>query len=97
MEQYGGVRNVDVELMSTIPERCGELTSKREEGDIPIASPGRTISITIPIVSDVLLGECGVFAISQPCSTRCEADYCPKQRTKGGKTYQVTNTSLLPQ
>ena len=33
--------------------------------DLPIASPGLTISMTIPIVSDVLLGEWGVFAISQ--------------------------------
>ena len=28
----------------------------------PIASPGLTISMTIPIVFDVLLGECGVLA-----------------------------------
>jgi hypothetical protein len=33
--------------------------------DIPIASPGLTISMTIPIVSDVLLGEWGVFAENQ--------------------------------
>jgi hypothetical protein len=38
---------------------------KREEGDIPIASPGLTISMTIPIVSDVLLGEWGVLAVGQ--------------------------------
>jgi hypothetical protein len=33
--------------------------------DLPIASPGLTISMTIPIVSDVLLGEWGVLATGQ--------------------------------
>jgi len=34
--------------------------------DIPIASPGLTISRTIPIVLEVRRGEWGVFAICQP-------------------------------
>jgi hypothetical protein len=55
----------------------GELNGgrgRREEGDIPIASPGLTISITIPIVSDVLLGEWGVLAVSQFKSLSCQVD-----------------------
>ena len=44
-----------------------EKMGKREEGrkDLPIASPGLTISMTIPMVLDVLLGEWGVLAIGQ--------------------------------
>jgi hypothetical protein len=45
-----------------------ERKKERKEGKeyIPIASPGLTISRTIPIVSDVRLGEWGVLATSQP-------------------------------
>jgi hypothetical protein len=42
---------------------CSRLNWGYVEVDIPIASPGRTISITKPIVSFVRLGECGVLAI----------------------------------
>jgi hypothetical protein len=55
----------------------GELNGgrgRREEGDIPIASPGLTISMTIPIVSEVLLGEWGVLAVSQFKSLSCQVD-----------------------
>lgn len=62
---------------------------------VPIASPGRTISITIPIVSDVLRGEWGVFAIHQS-KFKSVTVFLIKSEKKG-MTYQVTNTSLLLQ
>ena len=51
--------------------------------------------MTIPIVSDVLLGEWGVFAINQS-KFKSIAVFLIKSG-EAGKTHQVTNTSLLPQ
>jgi hypothetical protein len=51
-----------------VGRKKGGRKEGRKEGkkDVPIASPGLTISRTIPIVSDVRLGEWGVLASGQP-------------------------------
>ena len=100
----------DSKLVISKPKWRRWEREKKRGGDIPIATPGLTISMTIPIVLDVLLGEWGVLAVSQSRSSEGKRRICnqteDEERVLGkeresdkeeGKTCQVTNTSLLPQ